>query len=105
MGCDKDASGKHKYFNLFQSTQPEWAATNYPKLLDYFNVISIHAARMGCDKEWLAGLAINIISIHAARMGCDSLFVKVISSISGISIHAARMGCDMTNMQFPHCKV
>ena len=35
---------------VFQSTQPEWAATLKQKYLYQLELISIHAARMGCDK-------------------------------------------------------
>ena len=34
-------------------------------------VISIHAARVGCDIIWPISTAFLIISIHAARVGCD----------------------------------
>ena len=79
----------------FQSTQPEWAATNmtFEEWVKYY--ISIHAARVGCDNElarehapsrrfqstqpeWAATVErrfnnsqLSIISIHAARVGCD----------------------------------
>ena len=36
--------------NKFQSTQPEWAATEIRKQRDIEQKISIHAARMGCDR-------------------------------------------------------
>ena len=57
---------------LFQSTQPEWAATNTGAVdIDYM-AISIHAARMGCDYLYsCASFLRSLISIHAARMGCD----------------------------------
>ena len=58
---------------LFQSTQPEWAATG--RLAEALNVsvISIHAARVGCDiVPLLEGGEIPGISIHAARVGCDA---------------------------------
>ena len=47
---------------------------NPPSLLRFFlrylNT-SIHAARMGCDKNGILNCPWRIISIHAARMGCD----------------------------------
>ena len=42
---------KDKLVFLFQSTQPEWAATDLSVAeLDEKYRISIHAARVGCDK-------------------------------------------------------
>ena len=81
--------------------------------------ISIHAARVGCDRKH-GGYLTNekIISIHAARVGCDNQLRRNTAyqydfnprSPSGlrqrlrwrlfltnnISIHAARVGCDGT---------
>ena len=58
----------------FQSTQPEWAATNNAAAAyDGFD-ISIHAARVGCDPDAMSDLQRIVISIHAARVGCDSIF-------------------------------
>ena len=102
---------------LFQSTQPEWAATEAPPLDRVIAVqISIHAARMGCDDTRHGFTYSATISIHAARMGCDILILQIVNypilfqstqpewaatSIPRqfwtwvkISIHAARMGCD-----------
>ena len=37
-------------YHRFQSTQPEWAATDIAvPVQEYVNIISIHAARVGCD--------------------------------------------------------
>ena len=36
----------------FQFTQPVWAATGNRKLVFVYFVISIHAARMGCNYRW-----------------------------------------------------
>ena len=103
---------------LFQSTQPEWAATRYllAAILRIL-MISIHAARVGCDTfaHWLVEWGIRI-SIHAARVGCDAGRLNILETMkhfnprspSGlrqagsaegtqfiiISIHAARVGCD-----------
>ena len=83
-----------KFWAIFQSTQPEWAATLAPQLLPfpspYFNPrspsglrplplpcagcvpwISIHAARVGCDRQGSCANCWTDISIHAARVGCD----------------------------------
>ena len=57
-------------------------------------MISIHAARVGCD-VWYENYLHKMlqISIHAARVGCDSEAAAYAKSIK-ISIHAARVGCD-----------
>ena len=72
VGCDKLMQQTGCRTGKFQSTQPEWAATQrYNELIDSIR-ISIHAARVGCDKS--AYDIINYwsqISIHAARVGCD----------------------------------
>ena len=59
-------------------------------------LISIHAARVGCDsaarkeyQDW------KLISIHAARVGCDERDARGGTRYI-ISIHAARVGCDGT---------
>ena len=79
---------------LFQSTQPEWAATAAEMIQGVWINISIHAARMGCDRTFChEGIRLFYISIHAARMGCDTEGCFSLYNIM-ISIHAARMGCD-----------
>ena len=103
---------------IFQSTQPEWAATGrFCCSCTANHLISIHAARVGCDCDVGMEFPEVYISIHAARVGCDS-FCRTIDRItvyfnprspSGlrqcnpcrpfrpavrISIHAARVGCD-----------
>ena len=56
----------------FQSTQPEWAATDKHLICKPLALISIHAARMGCDSvNGKRHYGSTPISIHAARMGCD----------------------------------
>ncbi len=85
----------------FQSTQPEWAATVSVIAQQTSRIISIHAARVGCDIAIGRGtfatynfnprspsglrpvppikLPAIAISIHAARVGCDcSAFSRVI---------------------------
>ena len=80
---------------IFQSTQPEWAATNRFKYQSEMLAISIHAARVGCDKERSIILdELDVISIHAARVGCDFHYLHK-NVHEHISIHAARVGCDM----------
>ena len=59
--------------NLFQSTQPEWAATWLVKNMVLRKWISIHAARVGCDRRDKGFAPPKVISIHAARVGCDLL--------------------------------
>ena len=106
----------------FQSTQPEWAATIFQTTYVGGRMISIHAARVGCDFILRCAVRFINISIHAARVGCDKLalsqkFARANNfnprSPSGlrlqtllflpisdnISIHAARVGCDGTCAQ------
>lgn len=56
-------------------------------------VISIHAAQMGCDREFSEAAEQTKISIPAAQEGCDVDYDGKLY-IYRISIHAARMGCD-----------
>ena len=100
MGCDQ-IGGKHgktdNYFNprsphglrparqnpsasfaAFQSTQPAWAATTLVRRIRHTFLISIHAARMGCDRIFIGTTQPFHISIPAARLGCDG---------SGSAIH------------------
>ena len=81
---------------VFQSTQPEWAATVRQRPgSDDASLISIHAARVGCDCVQNAQTPLpTIISIHAARVGCDCVQNAQTPLPTIISIHAARVGCD-----------
>ena len=66
-----------KHTRLFQSTQPEWAATTSETNAANSATISIHAARVGCDGAAKhAGQCLLKISIHAARVGCDSIRIN-----------------------------
>ena len=101
---------------LFQSTQPEWAATITHVQEEYSTLISIHAARVGCD--WNRFICI-IPQIDFNPRSPSGLRPETIAdcyiladfnprSPSGlrlqvytqegwkdiISIHAARVGCD-----------
>ena len=49
MGCDDNMLMKTARQMIFQSTQPEWAATDARRKFTEQERISIHAARMGCD--------------------------------------------------------
>ena len=117
MGCDRQQYLPGHCLERFQSTQPEWAATGRAYPHQRPRIISIHAARVGCDRFPVACIYGKcLISIHAARVGCDC--VASCMSTSGfifqstqpewaatasdwhslantkISIHAARVGCD-----------
>ena len=82
---------------IFQSTQPEWAATVFKRKGVFGSFISIHAARVGCDWNGLLSVVGYVaISIHAARVGCDRYHRQVRRPVH-ISIHAARVGCDGSN--------
>ena len=117
MGCDKSLLCSNVLKKTFQSTQPEWAATKRFNLLlnsiNYFNPRSPNGLRQGLQ-QCLAQA--RTISIHAARMGCDrgcnnawhkpeqfqstqpewaATFLDIKNQLLfAISIHAARMGCD-----------
>ncbi len=102
--------------DIFQSTLPEWAATDSTVHLAAIGVISIHAARVGSDDGIDRGQMTARISIHAARVGSDSTGgtggeelnhfnprcpsgQRLSGSIPDgatldISIHAARVGSD-----------
>ena len=71
VGCDNTTGGVYVYNSLFQSTQPEWAATGKSTKGGIHNAISIHAARVGCDGDKVFTDNVIGISIHAARVGCD----------------------------------
>ena len=56
---------------LFQSTRPGWAATRGSISSSWNHVVSIHAARVGRDKNHAELGALPTVSIHAARVGRD----------------------------------
>ena len=66
------------------------------QIVSRFNVISIHAPRVGGDPpcSFLASLPI-VISIHAPRVGGDLIDCPM-RGIREISIHAPRVGGDKT---------
>ena len=78
----------------FQSTRPVWGATqyNHPELHEHF--ISIHAPRVGRDKDANVVHTGSRISIHAPRVGRDYDLTKR-EIIDDISIHAPRVGRDL----------
>ena len=102
---------------IFQSTQPEWAATSTcNRISSLFFPISIHAARMGCDKHYAerykTAKHFNPRSPNGLRPkiaeglrkynnfnprspnGLRPKYLEQIAEVENISIHAARMGCD-----------
>ena len=79
---------------IFQSTQPEWAATALAGAFFITKKISIHAARVGCGQGRRNCPTCGHISIHAARVGCDQ-GRRNCPTCGHISIHAARVGCDI----------
>ena len=112
--------GQCRLMNLiiFQSTQPEWAATHKVMRRSRAVYISIHAARVGCDKslrlmlkvafkfqstqpEWAATASSGVVPNQvlpfqstqpewAATNSHGNMAVFLL-----ISIHAARVGCDL----------
>ena len=78
----------------FQSTQPEWAAT-YKELIHYAGfLISIHAARMGCDVKVCVSLDTRIQFQSTQPEWAATTNYERVRDGDIISIHAARMGCD-----------
>ena len=56
---------------------------------------------MGCDVSYPYPGVPDVISIHAARMGCDLVLHALLHVVLDISIHAARMGCDVDVTDMP----
>ena len=80
---------------LFQSTRPVWGATKTPtEILNDIDV-SIHAPRVGRDRERDDFLLVHLVSIHAPRVGRD-LFEEFHVCAEQVSIHAPRVGRDST---------
>ena len=57
---------------VFQFTHPVWGATHNDAYRTDFDIVSIHAPRVGCDTADLAEVGFSFsVSIHAPRVGCD----------------------------------
>ena len=78
----------------FQSTLPVWGATRLFYILPPRASISIHAPRVGSDRDKKRVLYILVtISIHAPRVGSDGgRYAR--RTRRKISIHAPRVGSD-----------
>ena len=94
VGCDKkriEVSASHK---LFQSTHPSWGATmasaSTTRNLSDFNPRTHRGVRPTVITMFLG---FNLISIHAPIVGCDRITLEYFKSRS-ISIHAPIVGCD-----------
>ena len=107
------------YYIIFQPTLPAWGATLTPISCKRLKTISIHAPRMGSDRDNIRTWFFVYISIHAPRMGSDlseasyRLYIRIFQSTlpawgatcvfrcsvygAVISIHAPRMGSDFLN--------
>ena len=102
---------------LFQSTQPEWAATESNQQSITAGIISIHAARVGCDALAAATSETNADFNPRSPSGLRHAFLppqfltahyfnprspsglrrknsRNVLLTAVISIHAARVGCD-----------
>ena len=55
----------------FQFTHPVWGATGFFVSTPHAGDVSIHAPRVGCDRDHRTGRLQNQVSIHAPRVGCD----------------------------------
>ena len=97
VGCDKHRPVILKTVGAFQSTQPEWAATEQRRLGQQgptnFNPRSPSGLRLTALRSSITRTG---ISIHAARVGCDWCFAPLFIA-QCISIHAARVGCDASS--------
>ena len=78
----------------FQSTPPGWEATTDGIIVDSELMISIHASRVGGDKDGNPLPLPNDISIHASRVGGDQYAQIFTRLFRAISIHASRVGGD-----------
>ena len=95
MGCDNILLNECRTACGFQSTQPEWAATHYNRLTEDIEIISIHAARVGCDFDPPHLLRIGeTFQSTQPEWAATSQRAQLMNEI-GISIHAARVGCDI----------
>ena len=81
---------------IFQSTQPEWAATDNLDVLHTEFIISIHAARVGCDINAAQLLAFTKKFQSTQPEWAATKAQWYIDRLIKISIHAARVGCDKT---------
>ena len=60
----------------------------------FYETISIHAARMGCDAQLMNEIGEDVrFQSTQPEWAATSLYVTVLFPVL-ISIHAARMGCD-----------
>ena len=77
----------------FQSTLPAWGATPDGRHTRRDRRISIHAPRVGSDREEIRRYRPDEISIHAPRVGSDrEVDEPFVAEL--ISIHAPRVGSD-----------
>ena len=90
--------------DTFQSTLPAWGATNGSRPFLPLPFISIHAPRMGSDRQQQKQFNANYISIHAPRMGSD-LIMEGEPRARHISIHAPRMGSDSTAKAYSNDRI
>ena len=117
VGRDGTCAAVSRSQQIFQSTRPVWGATVPAAQLTvihrYFNprapcgarrrhilcfvasnCISIHAPRVGRDRQRFLYSLLIIISIHAPRVGRDSRHILCFVASNCISIHAPRVGRD-----------
>ena len=115
-GATRSASFKDAVRSLFQSTHPVWGATTVvAALVNWWKFQSTHPV-WGATPGGMALRHFNLISIHAPRVGCDETAGEVTLHDTNfnprtpcgvrqrrhcyednrctISIHAPRVGCD-----------
>ena len=79
---------------LFQSTHPVWGATLVSRLIKIYEVISIHAPRVGCDDIFDAAIDAHGNFNPRTPCGVRHAALVLFREHTGISIHAPRVGCD-----------
>ena len=72
-----------------------WGATTATALCEIFGIVSIHAPRVGRDRDERIHCTTHLVSIHAPRVGRDG-FPVCRSYRRAVSIHAPRVGRDFT---------
>ena len=89
-------------FQRFLSTLPAWGATGFPPLSPVWDVISIHAPRVGSDSMSPSPPSFSVSQFLSTlpAWGATCRGAGRTREESGISIHAPRVGSDITSAIF-----
>ncbi len=79
---------------MFQSTPPAWGATSIGLKVGPIIDVSIHAPRVGGDRQFHLSYRASSVSIHAPRVGGDGIHRDSRAETGLVSIHAPRVGGD-----------